>query len=149
MKEREQIKWQFFFFFSFPMRYELAALFKSENWWHDYTPRLPEKYLTGLSWIPLCQTGFYIVLISYEQWGGNRGLCISSDCQRVFFLGPFTLFLSLPPSHVSISKVCVLNKEMYNYQLFPVFSPPELRSLTTGLDQISQFAMETTQKGFS
>lgn len=56
------------------MRYELRITpFRSnrEDWWHDYTSRLPEceKYLTGLSWIRLCETGFYIVLISYKQWG--------------------------------------------------------------------------------
>lgn len=106
MKEREQIKWQGVFFSSFPMRYELTALFKLENWWHDYTPRLPEKYLTGLSWIPLCQTGFYIVLISYEQWGETEAYAFHRTASGFSF---FVLSLSSCLSHhlTSVSPRCV------------------------------------------
>lgn len=120
VKEREQIKWQgFLFFFSFLFRWGMS-LFKLENWWHDYTPRLPEKYLTGLSWIPLCQTGFYIVLISYEQLGEREAYAFHRTASRFSF---FVLLLSscLSQRLTSLSPRCVFWTQrciIINFSLF-------------------------------
>lgn len=84
--------------------------------------------------------------------GGTSGLCIATDCQQAFFLCSPTLFLPVPFGRsLSLHLVChthcsVVPERTCNHPLPTFFGT---RGLTTCRDQISQFAMETTQRGTS
>lgn len=94
--------------------------------------------------------------------GGTRGLCIATDCQQVFSLCSPTLFLSptFPPPHLPYTLRCQFLRSELNKSvslkghiiipyLFFFFFFTGMRGLTRRLDQISQFAMETTWEGTS
>lgn len=107
----------FLFFVSSSVSYELCGITPPcsslENGWYDYAAWLAEKYLTGQSWFPLCQTGFTLSLLATNSGEERETYMFHWPTSR------FSLFLSFHFLLFFLSEsktwACLSNERMYNY----------------------------------